>query len=266
MPQLDRLLSVMVSNRAQSLRLVENELASLVKDGATVPVTKQALGAAQLLGLLREIAPPDALRHLDAGSATEFQYRTGDGVFNARATNEGGKWLAAITASESPASGAGRPTPSMAASRVQAAPGADVAPPAVHAATTATARPADDPTARAAMDNLLRQLVEQGGSDLHLRCGEPPILRRHGEMVRLDEPPLDDTTLVRMLQVIMPERNRVEYAELNDTDFAYEINGLARFRANAFRERKGGGAVLRVIPAKVVSAEELGITPEVQAL
>jgi twitching motility protein PilT len=107
-----------------------------------------------------------------------------------------------------------------------------------------------------AMDNLLRQLVEQGGSDLHLRCGEPPILRRHGEMVRLeDEPPLDDTTLLRMLHVIMPERNRTEYGETNDTDFAYEIQGLARFRANAFRERKGAGAVLRVIPAKVVSAE-----------
>ena len=59
MPQLDRLLSVMVSNRAEALRLVENELASLVKDGATVPLTKQALGATQLLGLLREIAPPD---------------------------------------------------------------------------------------------------------------------------------------------------------------------------------------------------------------
>jgi len=118
-----------------------------------------------------------------------------------------------------------------------------------------------------AMDNLLRQLVQQAGSDLHLRCGEPPILRRHGEMVRLeDEPPLDDPTLLRMLNVIMPERNRSEYSETNDTDFAYEISGLARFRANAFRERKGAGAVLRVIPAKVVSAEELGITTEVQAL
>ena len=97
MPQLDRLLSVMVSNRAEALRLVENELASLVKDGATVPLTKQALGATQLLGLLREIAPPDALRRLDEGTPAEFEYRSGDGVFSARATNESGKWMAAIT-------------------------------------------------------------------------------------------------------------------------------------------------------------------------
>ena len=262
MPQLDRLLSVMVSNRAEALRLVENELASLVKDGATMPLTKQALGATQLLGLLREIAPPDAVRRLDEGSPAEFQYKSGDGVFNARATNAGGKWIAAITtggngAASAVTSGVGRPTPTSASSRV--------APPPV--ASSNGVYVGDDTTARAAIDNLLRQLVEQSGSDLHLRCGEPPILRRHGEMVRLDEQaPLDDTTLSRMLHVIMPERNRTEYAATNDSDFAYEIPGLARFRANAFKERKGPGAVLRVIPAKVVSAEELGISPEVQAL
>jgi twitching motility protein PilT len=277
MPQLDRLLSVMVSNRAEALRLVENELASLVKDGATVPLTKQALGATQLLGLLREIAPPDALRRLDEGTPAEFEYRSGDGVFSARATNESGKWMAAITTGVNagtpvvtPATptGPGRPTPSMPASRVVSAATPIATPVAAPVAVAVpTASVGEDSTARMAMDNLLRQLVEQGGSDLHLRCSEPPILRRHGEMVRLaDEPPLDDSTLMRMLNVIMPERNRSEYSQTNDTDFAYEIPGLARFRANAFRERKGAGAVLRVIPAKVVSAEELGITTEVQAL
>ena len=266
MAQLDRLLSVMVSNRAEALRLVENEFASLIKDGASVPVTKQALGASQLLGLLREIATPDALRHLDAGSPAEFQYRSNDGVFNARASNESGKWMAAITTGvngvvsapvEVPGTSpiaASRPTPSMAASRVPAA-------------ATNGVHVGEDSTARLAIDTLLRELVSQGGSDLHLRCGEPPLLRRHGEMMRLDEqPPIDDATLMRMLVAIMPERNRTEYAETNDSDFAYEIPGLARFRANVFRERKGAGAVLRVIPAKVVSAEELGISDEVQRL
>src|SRR5687767_5735054 len=186
MPQLDRLLSVMVSNRAESLRLVENELASLVKDGSAVPLTKQTLGASQLLGLLREIAPPDAMRRLDEGTPAEFEYRSGDSVFNARASNESGKWMAAITAGSSSGStpdvsvsAVGRPTPSVASARVQPTP-------------TPSVQVGEDPTARAAMDGLLRQLVEQSGSDLHLRCGEPPILRRHGEMVRLeDQAPLD---------------------------------------------------------------------------
>jgi hypothetical protein len=154
-------------------------------------------------------------------------------------------------------SAVGRPTPAPGPSRVP--------PPPV--ASSNGVYVGEDTTARAAIDNLLRQLVEQSGSDLHLRCGEPPILRRHGEMMRLGEQaPMDDGTLSRMLHVIMPERNRTEYAETNDSDFAYEIPGLARFRANAFRERKGPAAVLRVIPAKVVSTEELGISSEVQAL
>jgi twitching motility protein PilT len=69
-----------------------------------------------------------------------------------------------------------------------------------------------------------------------------------------------------MLLAIMPERNRAEFAERNDTDYAYEIEGCARFRANALRDRKGPAAVFRVIPAKVVSVEDMGLTHEVQNL
>jgi len=266
MPQLDRLLSVMVSNRAEALRLVENELASLVKDGAAVPLTKQPLGASHLLGLLREIAPPDAMRRLDEGSPAEFQYKSGDGVFNASATNEGGKWTAAITVGVNGGGLAPTPVFTSAVGRPTPAPGTSRVPPPPVASSNGV-YVGEDTTARAAIDSLLRQLIEQSGSDLHLRCGEPPIVRRHGEMVRLGEQaPMDDGTLSRMLHVIMPERNRTEYAETNDSDFAYEIPGLARFRANAFRERKGSAAVLRVIPAKVVTADELGISSEVQAL
>ena len=59
----------------------------------------------------------------------------------------------------------------------------------------------------------------------------------------------------------MPERNRKEFVERHDTDFAYEIDGLARFRANAFCDRKGPGAVFRVIPTKILTAEQLGLSP-----
>ena len=120
--------------------------------------------------------------------------------------------------------------------------------------------------ARAMLDALLRAMVEKGASDLHLRCGEPPILRLHGEMHRLDEPPLEALWLDAMLRSIMPERNRREYAESNDTDYAYELEGIARFRANALKDRKGPAAVFRQIPATVVSVEQMGITPEVQKL
>jgi twitching motility protein PilT len=117
------------------------------------------------------------------------------------------------------------------------------------------------------MESLLRTLVERKGSDLHLRVGEPPIIRTGGEVMRLEGMvPLTNAELEGMLRAIMPERNRAEYSDLNDTDFAYEITGLARFRCNALRDRLGAGAVCRVIPAQVVSVEEMGISPEVQKL
>jgi twitching motility protein PilT len=117
------------------------------------------------------------------------------------------------------------------------------------------------------MERLLRALVESGSSDLHLRVGEPPILRRHGEMARMEaEATLTPGPLEAMLRSIMPDRNKEEFAETSDTDFAYEITGLARFRANVLRDRKGVAAVFRVIPATIVTAEQLGITPEVQKL
>jgi twitching motility protein PilT len=120
--------------------------------------------------------------------------------------------------------------------------------------------------ARAMLDALLRAMVERGASDLHLRCGEPPILRLHGEMARLDEPALEPVWLDAMLRSIMPERNRREYTESNDTDYAYELEGVARFRANALKDRRGPAAVFRQIPATVVTVEQMGISPEVQKL
>jgi twitching motility protein PilT len=121
--------------------------------------------------------------------------------------------------------------------------------------------------ARQALDKLLRTMVEKGASDLHLRATEPPILRHHGEMTRLQGfEPLRDTQIYNMIRSIMPERNRVEYAETNDTDYAYEVAGLARFRANAARDRNGPVAVFRQIPATVVTVEQMGITEEVQRL
>src|SRR5206468_7424135 len=116
------------------------------------------------------------------------------------------------------------------------------------------------------LTTLLRALVKSGSSDLHLRVGEPPIFRTQGEIRRQQGGPLNPDALTLMLLAIMPERNRGEWKETGDTDFAYEIHGVARFRVNAARDRKGPVAVFRVIPAKVVTVEEMGLTDEVQKL
>ena len=118
------------------------------------------------------------------------------------------------------------------------------------------------------LGKLLRALVQSGSSDLHLRVGEPPLFRTHGEIKR--QPgggaALSVNDLELLVLSIMPERNRGEWKETGDTDFAYEISGVARFRVNAARDRKGPVAVFRVIPAKVVTVEEMGLSEEVQKL
>jgi twitching motility protein PilT len=112
---------------------------------------------------------------------------------------------------------------------------------------------------------LFRAMVDQGASDLHLSVGAPPLVRKDGHMQPLDQtmPALTPDSVVRLLDPIMPEPNRQEFQARHDTDFAYEIQGLARFRANIFADRKGRGAVFRVIPSKILTAEQLGLSPAI---
>jgi twitching motility protein PilT len=115
------------------------------------------------------------------------------------------------------------------------------------------------------VDGLFRMMVQHGASDLHLSVGIPPMVRKDGRMQPLDPaaPVLTPDLIVRLLDPITPEKNRQEFAETHDTDFAYEIPGLARFRANLFMDRKGRGGVFRVIPSKILTAEQLGLSPAI---
>jgi twitching motility protein PilT len=112
------------------------------------------------------------------------------------------------------------------------------------------------------MDRLFHAMFAAGASDLHLSVGMAPLIRKDGQMEQLEAEaaPLTPDDVAGLIEPIMPEQNRKEYAERFDTDFAYEIPGLARFRANAFTDRKGPGAVFRVIPSKILTAEQLGLS------
>jgi twitching motility protein PilT len=121
---------------------------------------------------------------------------------------------------------------------------------------------------RAAIDALFHAMCRIGASDLHLSVGSPPIVRKDGHIQNLEEqaPPLTAELLGHLVGAIMPERNAKEFEERHDTDFAYEIPELARFRANVFSDRKGPGAVFRVIPSKILTAEQLGLSSHVLQL
>jgi twitching motility protein PilT len=115
------------------------------------------------------------------------------------------------------------------------------------------------------IDALFHLMCEAKASDLHLSVGTMPLVRKDGHMQPLDAaaPALDGATIERLLEPITPAKNKTEFAERRDTDFAYEIHGLARFRANLFMDRKGKGAVFRVIPSNILTAETLGLSPAI---
>jgi twitching motility protein PilT len=119
-----------------------------------------------------------------------------------------------------------------------------------------------------AIDQLFHAMVKGGASDLHLCVGSVPMIRKDGHMQPLDPSHAAVTApeIVQLLAPIMPEKNRKEYAERHDTDFAYEIADLARFRSNVFADRRGPGAVFRVIPSKILTAEQLGLSPHILQL
>jgi twitching motility protein PilT len=118
------------------------------------------------------------------------------------------------------------------------------------------------------IDSLFMAMCTANASDLHLSCGMPPLVRKDGSMTPLDPnaAPVSPDAMKTLLEPIMPEKNRQEFAAKHDTDFAYEIPGLARFRANVFQDRKGMGAVFRVIPSEILSAEKLGLSPAILGL
>ena len=119
-------------------------------------------------------------------------------------------------------------------------------------------------TPTAEMDSFFRQMVEMNASDLHLCSGSRPMVRHDGEMKALPERAvLSAADVERILFPIAPERNREEFHRRHDTDFAYEIEGLSRFRCNFFMDRKGMGGVFRVIPSKIITAEEMGLSKEI---
>ncbi len=118
------------------------------------------------------------------------------------------------------------------------------------------------------IDRLFHMMFAAKASDLHLSVGMKPLVRKDGEIKVLDDsaPAFDPESMWEMLDPIMPERNREEFERRHDTDFAYDIPGLARFRSNIFMDRKGPGAVFRVIPSKIMTAEDLGLSPHILKL
>jgi len=289
--RIDPFVDVLLREQGDQLYLLPDEPVTMVKDGKPRKVSRQPLTDQHIYALLVEVAPSESADHIDQMTETEFEYIADRGMVRVRIVPDAGRLTAVVAPignsaapagpapAQRPSAGGGAPAPAPTAPPPRPPkPSAIAAAPMVEAAGAKDSRgeaPAGMPAdlhapqfkgAERALGELLKALVHSASSDLHLRVGEPPVFRTHGEMKRQGTPPLTTEQLELMLLAVMPERNRGEWKETGDSDFAYEIAGLARFRVNAARDRKGPIAVFRVIPAKVVSVEQLGISKEVQQL
>ena len=106
---------------------------------------------------------------------------------------------------------------------------------------------------------LLAFSFNEGASDLHLSAGLPPLMRIDGDVRRVNLPAMDREQIHGLIDDIMNERQRKDFAELLEADFSVEVPGVARFRVNAFNHNRGAGAVFRTIPSKVLTMAELGM-------
>ncbi len=106
---------------------------------------------------------------------------------------------------------------------------------------------------------LLAFSAKQGASDLHLSAGLPPMIRVDGDVRRINLPAMEHKQVHSLIYDIMNDKQRKDYEEFLETDFSFEVPGVARFRVNAFNQNRGAGAVFRTIPSKVLTFEDLGL-------
>jgi twitching motility protein PilT len=235
MAMLDKLLATASERRMDAMILEPGQPPCMMRTGVAHQLTRVPLDAAVIARLVAEVAPAEPG---SPPAPPEFQYRIGEQTFRFAARGSG--WIAEP-------SGAAEPEP------------APVAPAAVVGVPEARTLPP--------VQTLLRLLVARGGSDLHLSSGQPPRMRLHGDLMPMtDFLPPSALDLKKLLYGVAPQRNREEFEAANDTDFAVELPGKARFRANLFREREGIGAVFRQIPSRIPSADDLGLSPAVRKL
>ncbi len=285
MAQLDRFFGVLVEKGARELRLAAGRAPVFVFPEGPRAASSARPSGPQVLALLAEVLPPEAITTFQQnGHLAATLERPGMPALELELTGSPEEPTAVIRPAAVPAprgipvappdpAGSPAPEPSSPATPTPPpSPGPDPAvvapapaPPPVREAPPAPT-PGPPPAAGDGppIDALFREMVSRGASDLHVSSDERPMLRVDGRMLRLEGwPVLGPERVMELLLPIIPEKNREEFERTADTDFAYEIPGLARFRANVFRDRKGPGAVFRVIPSRILTAEDLGLSSHI---
>ena len=251
MAQLDRLIEILFRHGADALHLARERKAWLAVGTSERAVVKTPMAGAQIRALVAEIAPDAGRRALAADESATFEYACQAGKVVVEVAP--GPRIAIrpfpVTTSEPPVPPVRAPAPAVEARAAGVVPAAGV------------------DGGAPAIERLFCVLLDRGGSDLHLSSGARPMIRIDGDLCEIEaEPVLTPEAAERLLLEIAPPRNRDEFLERGDTDFAHALGDRARLRCNLFQDRKGPGGVFRVIPNEIFSADHLGLSPQIREL
>lgn len=290
MEQIEQLLSKFRELSASELRFEIGQKPFFMTAAGMREISPTPVQHKDVVMLLSPIMPDSAKREIMEKPGADFFYNNSSGsfLFVVRKTNLGFNLMirpaSPSSSGSNPAMSQTRPVaapiaapvatpvpmPAMPAMPVPAQPAQPAVPSSAQPVST-TAAPAQpvvngpaalsSPVGGAAeIDAFFYKMSQLGASDLHICVGMPPMLRHDGEMKPISGyAPLGPEDTKRLLYPIMPKHNQEEFARRHDTDFAYEIPDLARFRSNIFMDRKGVGAVFRIIPTKILTAEQLNL-------
>jgi len=255
MARIDRFIRPLIQTGAQRLTLTSGEKVTMTVGSQTRPMTAEAASAAQVEGFLSEILPPHLKSSIPGGSC-QFPYASSDGDVLVK-VSQGASGMQVIL--EPAVSGS---TARHVTHQASGAPASEPAQGPVQVSTPRSSQP--DLTDAPPIDRLFRKMIAEKCSDLHIASGNPPLFRKDGDIVPLGETEALSAEQARdLLLAITPEKNREQFDECHDTDFAYELAGQARFRCNLFMDRLGMGGVFRVIPSRIPSAEDLGLGKQI---
>jgi twitching motility protein PilT len=264
-----------------------------VKSGDQVRVLlAQPVRADQIQAILADVVPPNIDRGFTADGDAQFTIEANGGPVTIFVRRQGARLDAVLRPGAAPAPTASAPAPAQRVSTTHVhvnvparadtplpqtqpqSPSPSQTQPATLPRSSTQTVPAFEPSvnstagARKQIDPMLHTLVQQKASDLHITAGMQPRMRKDGDIAMLPgfERMLTSDAIRTMLMEMAPPLARDKFEKTNDADFAYEIPGLARFRVNAFKDRRGVSGVLRVIPSKILTADQLGLPPVVREL
>ncbi len=243
MSQLDKLIERI--QPAQELLLESQKEPQMRSPSGIKVMVNQKLSASQISALLAELAPAAAKEQITRKSPAAFEYSLGGKSYAVSFMSQGDQIRATVSLAD------GAPAPS-----------GDSTAPAESALASEAVLPGipGEPE----INVLLKKMVQMGASDLHLTSHHKPMVRESGDMMELsDQPVISPERMKALLKPIVPDHNVAQFEAMHDSDFAYEIPGIARFRANIFLDRFGMGAVFRQVPVDIVTAESLSLSKEV---